>query len=327
MPHFSDRPDAPQGSRFLDQVAHACRFSRLAYRTEQSYIAWIKRFILFHQKRHPKDMGAVEIRAFLTHLAVNRRVAASTQNQALNAIVFVYREVLQREPGEFRDFQRATRPQRLPTVLTRGEVQLVLAHLHGTFGLMARLLYGSGLRLMECVRLRVKDLDFERGSITVRNGKGDKDRTTIFPTSLREPLQHLLQRTQRLFVADRADGAAGVELPFAFATKSPRAGISWPWQWVFPAKNISTDPRSGIERRHHVLEDGLQRAMREAVRRANLSKPASCHTMRHSFATHLLESGTDIRTVQSLLGHSHLDTTMIYTHVMAKPGIGVLSPC
>lgn len=326
MPHFSEQADAPKEVRFLDQVAHVCRVSRLSYRTEQTYLGWIKRFILFHKKRHPKDMGAAEIRAFLTHLAVNRRVAVSTQNQALSAIVFVYEQVLQREPEEFGSFELATRPKRLPTVLTREETQRVLANLDGTFGLMARILYGAGLRLMECIRLRVKDVDFERGSITVRSGKGDKDRVTILPTTVRDPLQQHLQRVKRLFVADRADGLPGVELPFALSTKSPNAGTTWAWQWVFPAKNVSTDPRSGIVRRHHVLEDGLQRAMREAVRRSNLSKPASCHTLRHSFATHLLEAGTDIRTVQSLLGHSHLDTTMIYTHVMAKPGIGVLSP-
>jgi len=271
-------------------------------------------------------MGAAEVRKFLTHLAVNRGVAASTQNQALNAIVFMYREVLRREPGEFGEFQHAKRPKRLPTVLTKAEVQRVLAHFDGTHGLMARLLYGTGMRLMECVRLRIKDVDFARATITVRSGKGDKDRATMLPEAVRQPLQEHIDRLQVLYEQDRAANVPGVELPHAFAVKSPHAGISWPWQWVFPARNLSRDPRSGIVRRHHVLEDGLQRAMKQAVRLAEISKPASCHTLRHSFATHLLETGTDIRSVQDLLGHSDVSTTMIYTHVMIKPGLGVRSP-
>jgi integron integrase len=322
----SVRPGQPNEPRFLVQVAHACRVKHLAYRTEQSYVAWVKRFILFHGKRHPQEMGPTEVRAFLTHLAVNRTVSASTQNQALNAIVFMYREVVRRDPGEFGEFDRAKRPKRLPTVLTREEVKRVLAHMDGTHGLMARLLYGTGMRLMECVRLRIKDVDFTRGTITVRSGKGDKDRTTILPESIREQLESHIGRLRGLFAQDREANLRGVELPHALEVKSPNAGISWPWQWVFPGREVSRDPRSGIMRRHHVLEDGLQRAMKRAVQLAKLSKPASCHTLRHSFATHLLESGTDIRTVQDLLGHSDVSTTQIYTHVMAKPGLGVRSP-
>ncbi len=320
---FQPKPGEP---RFLDQVANACRVKHLAYRTEQAYVGWVKRFILFHNKRHPSEMGANEVRAFLTQLAVNRRVAASTQNQALNAIVFMYREVLQRDPGEFGEFQKAKRPKRLPTVLTRDEVQRVLAHRDGTYGLMARLLYGTGMRLMECVRLRIKDIDFTRGTITVCSGKGDKDRVTVLPEALREQLQAHIERLKSLHAQDRERNLRGVELPQAFAVKSPNAGIAWAWQWVFPGRDVSRDPRSGIIRRHHVLEDGLQRAMQKAVRLAKLSKPAGCHTLRHSFATHLLEAGTDIRTVQDLLGHSDVSATQIYTHVMARPGLGVRSP-
>lgn len=272
------------------------------------------------------EMGPTQVRAFLTHLAVNHRVSASTQNQALNAIVFMYRNVVGRDPGEIGAFGRAKRPKRLPTVLTRDEVKRVLAHLEGTYGLMARLLYGTGMRLMECVRLRIKDVDFTRGTITVRSGKGDKDRTTILPESIREQLEAHIERLCGLFAKDREANLRGVELPQALEVKSPNAGISWAWQWVFPARGVSRDPRSGIVRRHHLLEDGLQRAMKRAVQLAKLSKPASCHTLRHSFATHLLESGTDIRTVQDLLGHSDVSRTQIYTHVMAKPGLGVRSP-
>jgi integron integrase len=319
---------SPKGGqpRFLDQVANACRVKHLAYRTEQSYVAWAKRYILFHNKRHPREMGPSEVRAFLTHLAVNRRVAASTQNQALNAIVFMYREVLRRDPGEFGEFEPAKRPKRLPTVLTREEVGRVLTHLSGTYGLMARLLYGTGMRLMECARLRIKDVDFQAGTITIRSGKGDKDRITMLPESLRQLLHDHIERLRGLYVQDREQNLPGVELPHAFAVKSPNAGTSWPWQWVFPARSASRDPRSGVVRRHHILEDGLQRAMKKGVELAKLSKRASCHTLRHSFATHLLEAGTDIRTVQELLGHSDVSTTQIYTHVMAKPGLGVRSP-
>ncbi len=298
----------------------------LAYRTEQSYVAWVKRFILFNNQRHPCEMGAAEVRAFLTHLAVNRRVAASTQNQALNAIFFMYREVVRRDPGEFGEFVPAKRLKRLPTVLNRGEVQRVLAQMSGTYGLMARLLYGGGMRLMECVRLRIKDVDFQAGTITIRSGNGDKDRLTILPESLCQQLHDHIDRLHSLYAMDREENLPGVELPHALAVKSPGDGLSWPWQWVFPARAASRDPRSGIVRRHHLLEDGLQRRVKKAVQLAKLSKPASCHTLRHSFATHLLESGTDIRKLQELLGHSDVSTTQIYKHIMAKPGLGVRSP-
>jgi integron integrase len=244
----------------------------------------------------------------------------------LNAIVFMYREVVRRDPGDFGEFDRAKRPKRLPTVLTRDEVKRVLVHMEGTHGLMARLLYGTGMRLMECVRLRIKDVDFTRGTITVRSGKGDKDRTTILPESMREQLESHIERLRGLFAQDREASLRGGELPHALEVKSPNAGISWAWQWVFPARDVSRDPRSGIVRRHHVLEDGLQRAMKRAVQLAKLSKPASCRTLRHSLETHLLESGTASRTVHELLGHSDVSTTQIYTHVMAKPGLGVRSP-
>lgn len=271
-------------------------------------------------------MGSQEVRSFLSHLATERHVAASTQNQALNAIVFMYREVGGRDPGDFADFLRAKRPKRLPTVLTRDEVKRLLAFLEGTHGLMARMLYGTGMRLMECVRLRIKDVEFEKGSIMVREGKGDKDRVTMLPEAINEPLRHHMDRLHALFLEDRRIDLAGVELPLALGRKYPQAGKSWPWQWLFPGKKPSQDPRSGIIRRHHTLEDGLQRAVKLAGQKAGIAKPASCHTLRHSFATHLLELGTDIRTVQNLLGHSDVSTTQISTHVMTKPGVGVRSP-
>jgi integron integrase len=313
-------------ARLLDRVRDRVRVLHYSIRTEDAYVQWIRRFILFHGKRHPQEMGAPELEAFLTHLAVDRDVAASTQNQALSAILFLYREVLGRplhEPGRIAP---ARRPERLPTVLTRDEVRSLLAHLDGTAWLMASLLYGSGLRLMECLRLRIKDVDFGQRHILVRDGKGQKDRATLLPRALEEPLQRQIDRVRTLHQQDLDDGHGRVYLPHALAEKYPDADRRFGWQYVFPAARRSTDPRGGIVRRHHAAERPLQRDVAAAVRRARILKPASCHTLRHSFATHLLESGHDIRTVQELLGHDDVRTTMIDTHVLQSGPLGVRSP-
>ncbi|MEJ2481481.1 MAG: integron integrase, partial [Acidihalobacter sp.] len=293
---------------------------------ETQYLQWIRRFILFHEKRHPREMGAPEVEAFLTHLAVQRQVSASTQNQALSALLFLYRDVLNIDLPWLADVTRAKRPQRLPVVLTRDEVQAVLARMSGTYGLMASLLYGTGMRLMECVRLRVHDVDFARSEIMIRDGKGAKDRVTMLPASVVPALQEHLQKRRALFEDDLRAGKASVYLPYALAEKYPNAPAEWGWQYVFPAGSYSVDPRSGVERRHHIDEKLLQRAMKKAVQAAGIVKPATPHTLRHSFATHLLERGQDIRTIQELLGHKDVATTMIYTHVMNKGGRGVVSP-
>jgi integron integrase len=295
-------------------------------RTEETYVTWIRRFILFHKKRHPSEMGEQEISEFLTHLAVQERVAASTQNQALNAIVFLYRAVLKRDLGEIRGIQWAKRPARLPVVFTREEAKAVLDHLEGTKWLMASLLYGSGLRLMECLRLRVKDIDFIYRRIAVRDAKGDQDRVTILSDALIEPLHSHLKRVRALHKKDLEDGFGEVYLPYALERKYRNASRQWGWQYVFPSSRRSRDPRTRVIRRHHIAETVLQRAVRTAVRASNMVKPGSCHTFRHSFATHLLEAGYDIRTVQELLGHKDVSTTMIYTHVIKKGGMGVQSP-
>ena len=313
-------------ARLLDQVREVMRLKHYSLRTEQTYIQWIKRFIFFHQQRHPREMGAPEVKAFLTDLAVRHRVAASTQNQGLNALVFLYQKVLDMSLGEIGEYARAKRPQRLPVVLTREEVQRLLAAMKDTYQLMARLLYGTGMRLMECIRLRVKDVEFERNQLIVREGKGQKDRVTVLPSSIKPALQDHLARIKLRHEQDLKEGYGQVYLPNALAQKYPVADREWGWQWVFPSAKRSVDPRSGRERRHHIQEVGLQRAVKEAVRLSGINKPASCHTLRHSFATHLLESGYDIRTVQELLGHKDVSTTMIYTHVMLQPGIGVRSP-
>ncbi|BBA34416.1 integron integrase [Methylocaldum marinum] len=302
------------------------RVKHYSLRTEDAYVQWIKRFILFHGKRHPKDMSAPEVEAFLSHLATQRNVAASTQSQALSAILFLYREVLGIELPWLENVTRAKKPQRLPVVLTVQEVKSVLAHLDGRNWVMASLLYGSGLRLMECVRLRVKDVDFAMRQIVVRDGKGAKDRVTMLPDSPVEPLKHYLEKVKAVHEKDLHEGFGEVYLPFALERKYPNAGREWGWQYVFPASQRSIDPLSGKERRHHLDEKVLQRAVRTAVREAGLTKPASCHTLRHSFATHLLQSGYDIRTVQELLGHKDVQTTMIYTHVLNRGGRGVVSP-
>jgi integron integrase len=307
-------------------VRNAIRLKHYSLRTERTYVGWIRRFILFHGKRHPLEMGAAEVTAFLSHLAVEGKVASSTQNQALAALLFLYRRVLEVELPWLDGVQRAKASQRLPVVLTEDEIARLFAHLDGVPGLMARLTYGAGLRLMECVRLRIKDIDFGRGELVIRQGKGDKDRVTMLPSTLAAPLRELLQRNRDLYAADRAANLPGVEMPFALERKYPNAATSWPWFWVFPARDLSTDPRSGVRRRHHVFEQVLQRAIKQAARAAGIHKPATTHSLRHSFATHLLQAGYDIRTVQELLGHADVSTTMIYTHVLNRGGRGVLSP-
>ena len=307
-----------QKPRLLDQVRDKIRLKHYSLHTEYTYIDWIKRFILFHNKRHPAKMGAQEIEQFLSYLAVERNVAASTQNQALSAILFLYREVLTIKLPWLENVQRAKKPQRLPVVLTREQVYAILAQLDGTNHLMASLLYGAGLRLMECVRLRVKDIDFDYGQITVRDGKGQKDRVTMLPESLDTLLQNHLKQVQIIHLHDIDEGFGDVYLPFALARKYPNAAREWSWQYVFPATRRSTDPRSGKIRRHHIEPQRLQRAVKKSAGIAKLSKPATCHTLRHSFATHLLENGYDIRTIQELLGHSDVRTTMIYTHVLNR---------
>lgn len=312
--------------RLLDQVRARCRVRHMSLRTERVYIQWARRFILANGKRHPRDMGAVEVEAFLSHLAVHGDVAASTQNQALSALLFLYRQVLGIELPWMESVVRAKRPQRIPVVLSRDEVARLLAMLEGPVWLMAALLYGTGMRLMECVRLRVKDVDFGRGEICVRDGKGGKDRRVPLPMRLREVLTARIARVRIVHGQDLLSGHGSVGLPHALARKYPNAPREFGWQYVFPAIKLSIDPRSGEERRHHVDESGLQRAVKGARGRAGIDKPATCHTLRHSFATHLLESGHDIRTVQELLGHKDVATTQIYTHVLGRGAGGVLSP-
>lgn len=319
-------PLAPPTPKLLDQVRDKVRVKHYSIRTETQYIHWIKRFIFFNDKRHPRDLGAAEVEAFLTHLAVAGKVSASTQNQALSALLFLYREVLAIDLPWMDTMVRAKKPQRLPVVLSRSEVKCVLERMEGVYGLLGRLLYGTGMRLMECCRLRVKDIDFERREILIRDGKGGKDRVTMLPDILISPLQEHLAKRRRLYEDDFGKGLAEVFLPDALDKKYPNAGHDWAWQYVFPSGSYSIDPRSGRERRHHLDEKLLQRAMKRAVAASGVVKLATPHTLRHSFATHLLEGGYDIRTVQELLGHSDVSTTMIYTHVLNKGGRGVTSP-
>jgi len=321
----ANTPPAPS-PKLLDQVRDRIRVKHYSIRTETQYVQWVRRFILFHDKKHPKDMGAPEVEMFLTHLAVVGNVAAATQNQALSALLFLYREVLVINLPWLDNVTRAKRPQRLPVVLTREETHAVLDRMSGVYGLMARLLYGTGMRLMECVRLRVKDVDFARREILIRDGKGAKDRVTMLPDSVVLPLQAHLQQRRVLFDDDGQAGKAGVYMPDALARKYPNSPTEWGWQYIFPSGSYSIDPRSGAERRHHLDEKLLQRAMKRAVQASGMPKPATPHTLRHSFATHLLEGGYDIRTVQELLGHKDVSTTMIYTHVLNKGGRGVVSP-
>lgn len=317
---------APQQPRLLDKMRDKIRVKHYSIRTEQTYLDWVRRYIRFHGLRHPRELGAEAVEAFLTHLAVRRNVAASTQNQAKSALLFLYKEVLGAELPWLDGVESAKQSKRLPVVLSQSEATQLLARMSGTAGLIARLLYGSGLRLMEGVRLRVKDLDLDRCEILVRDGKGAKDRVTVLPQRLMEPLAAQLAVTDALHKRDLSEGFGAVYLPHALERKYPNAPREWAWQYVFPAERLSVDPRSGVRRRHHFDEQLVQRAMRDALRAAGIPKPATPHSLRHSFATHLLESGYDIRTVQELLGHADVRTTMIYTHVLNRGGRGVVSP-
>ncbi len=318
--------DPGRGEKLMDCVRDALQARHYSRRTVQSYSQWIKRFILFHGKRHPLEMGERQINAFLTDLAVHGKVSASTQTQALSALLFLYRHVLGRKIGDLGEVVRAKKPKRLPVVMSREEVQSVLAVLQGEKWLMASLMYGAGLRLMECLRLRVQDVDFSRGEILVRDGKGAKDRITMLPESLKVRIRDHLKKVKVIHERDLAEGWGRVLLPDALERKYRNAAKDWRWQWVFPQENRWKNPRTGQEGRHHVHESVIQKAVADAVRRAGLTKRATCHTFRHSFATQLLERGYDIRTVQELLGHKDVKTTMIYTHVLNRGGKGVRSP-
>jgi integron integrase len=315
----------------LDQLREVLRVKHYSLRTEEAYGQWVRRYLKFHRDtaggwRHPRDLGAADVVAFLNHLANVESVAAGTQNQALNAISFLYTQVLGLELGDLGEFLLASKRRRVPVVLSKAEVGRMLSALEGTYRLMGQVLYGTGLRLLELLRLRIQDIDFDRNQIVVRGGKGDKDRVTVLPEALRAGLQEHLKRVRLLWEEDVREGFGEVYLPEALARKYPHAAKEWGQQWVFPSRSRSRDPRSGKMRRHHVQETGLQRAFKAGLRLGRIAKRASCHTLRHSFATHLLENGSDIRTVQDLLGHKDVTTTQIYTHVMQKPGLGVRSP-
>jgi integron integrase len=312
--------------RLLDRLRAAIRLRHYSIRTEEAYVDWARRYILFHDKRHPKDMGAEEVAAFLTYLATERQVSASTQNQAKAALLFLYREVLDVRLPWLDEVIAARAPKRLPVVLTQMEVRRLLEAMSGTMGLVTSLLYGTGMRLLEGLRLRVKDVEFARREIIVREGKGNKDRVTVLPENLVLPLKAHLERVKALHERDLEAGLGAAYLPDALAAKYPSAAKAWGWQWVFPSPVRSVDPRTGVERRHHIYEASVQRAVREVAKLANIHKPVTPHTLRHSFATHLLQAGYDIRTVQELLGHKDVSTTMIYTHVLNRGGRGVVSP-
>ena len=318
--------DSAPKRKFLDQLRDILRAKHYSYSTEQTYVGWVRRYILFHNKRHPQDMGEKEVEDFLTHLAVVENVSASTQNQALCALVFTYRYLLKQPLSESIDAVRAKRPKRLPVVLSVSEVRSLLQKMNGIPHLVAQLLYGSGLRLMEGLRLRVKDVDFEQQQIMVRDAKGYQDRITLLPASVVDALKTHLRDVKYLHEKDLQEGYGQVYLPYALERKYPKADRAWVWQYVFPASCRSTDPRSGIVRRHHLDETVIQKAIKTAIRQAGITKQASSHTLRHSFATHLLQNGYDIRTVQELLGHKDVKTTMIYTHVLNRGGQGVISP-
>jgi integron integrase len=319
-------PDAQRGPKLLERIRIAMRTRHYARRTEDAYVGWIRRYIVYHGIRHPDEMGSAEVVDFLSDLAVRGNVSAATQNQALAALLLLYRDILGRELEGLDHAVRARAPRRLPVVMSRIEVAAVIAHLDPPHDLVATLLYGAGLRLLECLRVRIKDIDVDRHQIVVREGKGDRDRATVLPARAEPLLVRQLDVARGIFEADRKTGAAGVWLPHALARKLPHAGREWAWQWVFPATSLSTDPRDGLERRHHLHESATQRAVRRAAARAGLRKRVTPHTFRHSFATHLLEDGADIRTVQALLGHRDLKTTMIYTHVLDRGPLGVQSP-
>ncbi len=327
-PGGSASPKGPPAGmdEWLASLQKIIRLNHYSIRTEQAYLDAVQRFLLFTGPVSREELSEHHVRRYLEHLAVERRVTASTQNQAFSALLYFFKRVLGRELGDLASTARAKRGRRLPEVLSRDEVRRLLAQTEGTTSLMLRLIYGSGLRLMECLRLRVKDLDFERGVILVRCGKGDKDRVVMLPAALRPALESQRDRLNVLWARDRENGLDGVWLPGALETKSPGAGKEFAWQWFFPGKTPAVDPRSGRKRRHHVHDNTLHKSIKVAAQRAGITKSISCHTLRHSFATHLLESGTDIRTVQDLLGHASLETTQLYTHVMQKPGMGVLSP-
>jgi len=326
QPRGVNNPSDPKPKKLLEQVQEALRTKHYSYRTEQTYIDWIKRYIIFHKKQHPKDLGVEEIRAFIAHLATDRKVATSTQNQALSAILFLYRTVLAQETNLPPDLINPSRPKRLPTVLTHEEAMSVIHAMRGKPRIMTKILYGSGLRLMECLRLRVRDIDFEHHQIIVRGGKGDDDRFTILPDSVAADLKHILQDVKALHQKDLRDGHGEVVLPNALGVKYKNAGKEWGWQYIFPASRLSLDPVSGVIRRHHLDETVLQKAIRNAAKLAKIDKEVTAHTFRHSFATQLLQKGYDIRTIQELLGHKDVKTTMIYTHVLQRGAMAVKSP-
>ena len=315
-----------QQPKLLDLVRQRIRYKHMSYRTEQAYCGWIKRYVIYHQMRHPRDMGRSEVESYLSHLVNVGRVAQSTHHQALSALLFLYKEVLNIELPWLDELDRPTKPKRLPVALTHHEVQGVFEHLSGIHLLMAKLMYGTGMRLMELLQLRIKDIDFELQEIVIRQGKGDKDRVTILPKSMQQELKLQIEQAKILFNEDRKYNKAGVYLPDAIEKKYPKANVSLSWFWVFPASNESTDPRTGVFRRHHIYHQGLQRAFKIAVQQAHITKFATLHTLRHSFATQILRNGYDIRTVQELLGHADVKTTMIYTHVLNRGGLGVQSP-
>lgn len=330
MPLPDERPlrgqEAESLEGLLERLRAEIRLRQYSRRTEKSYLDWARRFFAFHQGQDPAALGGAEVKSYLEYLVMRRNVAASTQNQALNALVFLYGQVLQQPLGEIGEFLRAKKPKRLPTVLTREEVERLFMHLQGVAKIMAGMLYGSGLRVMECVRLRVKDVDLERRQLTVREGKGRKDRLTVLPERFLPQLRAHLESVRELHIRDLHHGYGEVFMEQGLARKYPRAGREWAWQYVFPAGQLAKDPRAEAVRRHHLHESALQKAIKQASRQAGIAKQVSCHTLRHSFATHLLESGSDIRTVQELLGHSDVSTTMIYTHVLNRPGLAVRSP-